>query len=92
MTGIVKQIDKSGRLNIPKETLKAVGIDNGDMVSISTGEDYEGLPSLVITKHEPGCSLCGNPVFHGEFVELNGARICKDCAKKIVWRREKLGF
>lgn len=47
-TGIIRRIDELGRIVIPKEIRKRLGIDNGDLVDIFAYEEQ-----IVLTKFHP---------------------------------------
>jgi bifunctional DNA-binding transcriptional regulator/antitoxin component of YhaV-PrlF toxin-antitoxin module len=80
---ITKVLDAYNRLTIPKETLQAVGISPGDLVAISLDESPDGLPALVLSHYTPGCSLCGQTVYAGHFIEFQGKRICNTCLQNL---------
>ncbi|AOY76662.1 AbrB/MazE/SpoVT family DNA-binding domain-containing protein [Clostridium formicaceticum] len=54
-TGIVRKIDDLGRLVIPKETRRNLGIKEGDPV-----EFYVEDEKIIIQKFQRQCIFCGN--------------------------------
>ncbi|WP_025847653.1 AbrB/MazE/SpoVT family DNA-binding domain-containing protein [Paenibacillus ehimensis] len=53
-TGMVRKIDHLGRIVIPMELRRTLGIDKNDPLEIFVnGEE------IVLRKYAPGCSLCG---------------------------------
>lgn len=74
-TGIVRKIDDLGRIVIPKETRKVLGINEGDSIEFFT----EG-ENIVLKKYQPGCVFCGSA---REIVNFKGKNICKECLKNI---------
>jgi transcriptional pleiotropic regulator of transition state genes len=74
-TGIVRKIDDLGRIVIPKETRKVLGIEAGDSIEIFT----EG-ETLILKKYEPYCIFCGEA---SGVVEYKGKKICKSCLKEL---------
>lgn len=54
-TGIVRKIDELGRIVIPKELRRTMGIQEKDPVEIYT--DGKGI---ILRKYAPGCVFCGS--------------------------------
>ncbi len=73
--GIVRNIDELGRIVIPKEMRKVIGISNGNPVEISSDGE-----KIIITRYALSCSLCAA---EGELTEFCGKKICADCITKI---------
>lgn len=76
-TGITRKVDELGRIVIPIELRRTMGIEEKDPLEIYTTGD-----SIVLKKYERGCVFCGdmNPqVFKGKMV-------CKGCVQEM--RRE----
>ena len=74
-TGMVRNLDKLGRLVIPKETRKVFDINEGDPVEIFTDGD-----KIILKKYNPGCHCCGNV---GDLKEVMGLKICPDCLEEF---------
>ena len=76
-TGIVRQVDELGRIVIPKEMRRVLGISNGDPVEINL-EDTR----IAITKYHRACNLCGSRdcVIATEF---KGKSICNACLEEL---------
>ena len=74
-TGIVRNIDELGRVVVPKELRKKLGIANTDPVEIFVEDD-----KIIIKKYVPVCHFCGNSVGLCEFMEKN---VCTDCIAKL---------
>ena len=74
-TGMVRNLDKLGRLVIPKETRKVFDINEGDPIEIFTDGD-----KIILKKYNPGCHCCGNV---GDLKEVMGLKICNDCLKEL---------
>lgn len=75
-TGIVRRIDDLGRIVIPKEIRRTLGIENGDALEV-----FVNGSQIVFQKYEPGCNVCG---IADEIEQvINGTRICKSCVKLI---------
>ncbi len=75
-TGIIRQVDKMGRVVIPKEIRAQLNIINDkDSFSIS----MEGN-KVILQKFEPTCVFCGNFV---ETVDYEGYTVCTECIEKL---------
>lgn len=74
-TGIVRHIDELGRIVVPKELRKKLGIAACDPVEISSEGD-----SIILTKYSPVCHFCGSTENVSEFKEKS---ICERCIAEI---------
>ena len=74
-TGMVRPVDELGRIVLPKELRRSLGINPRDSVEIFTDGDR-----IVLQKYEPACIFCGNA---DHVVYYEGKRICSDCLAKI---------
>lgn len=75
-TGHVRRIDNLGRLVLPKDIRKALGIISGiDSVEFFLEED-----KLVIKKYSPHCIFCGSVDNIKIFKDRN---ICENCLKEL---------
>lgn len=76
-TGIVRHVDELGRIVIPKEMRRVLGISNGDPVEINLVENR-----IEITKYSRACNLCGSSdsVIATEFM---GKIICQSCLEAL---------
>ena len=74
-TGIIRSVDNLGRIVIPKETRKKLGLQEGAPVEIFVRGD-----EVVITKYTPVCLFCGSK---NEVVELMDKKVCCECVEKI---------
>ena len=54
-TGIVRNVDMLGRIVIPMELRRTLGIEEHDPVEIFTEGD-----TVILRKYQCGCALCGN--------------------------------
>lgn len=75
-TGIVRRIDDLGRVVIPMELRRTLGIAESDPLEIFVEEDR-----IVLRKYQPGCYLCGD--VEGEMKPFYGKRICPKCISDI---------
>ena len=75
-TGIVRRIDDLGRVVIPKELCRTLGIEPKTALEIFV--DSEG--SIILKKYEPACTFCGEA---GNTVTFKDRIICKKCLKEL---------
>ena len=74
-TGIVRKVDELGRIVIPIELRRTLGIDIKDALEIYIDEDR-----IILKKYEPACIFCGNA---GNAHHFNGKLVCKECVKGL---------
>ncbi|BFH60719.1 AbrB/MazE/SpoVT family DNA-binding domain-containing protein [Paenibacillus azoreducens] len=83
-TGIVRYLDGLGRVVIPMELRRTLGIGEKDPFEI-----YVDGERIILKKYAPGCCLCGN--VERELVSLYPEKlICKPCIGIIVKNESKL--
>lgn len=75
-TGIVRNIDELGRIVVPKEIRKKLGIANTDPVEIYVEGD-----KIILTKYLPVCHFCSRSE---NVVEYKGKKICKSCIEELA--------
>ena len=75
-TGIVRSIDKLGRVVIPKELRKTYGLSVEDSVEIFVNDDNQ----IILKKYEPACMFCNRT---DDIIIYEGKSICKDCLERI---------
>ncbi|OPA76770.1 AbrB family transcriptional regulator [Paenibacillus selenitireducens] len=82
-TGMVRQIDDLGRVVIPKELRRTLGISERDPLEIFIDGNR-----VILQKYAPGCVLCGavENVEPGPYGKL----ICKGCTDQIKGQAPKL--
>ncbi len=69
--GVVRKIDELGRIVIPIELRRTMGIDDRDALEILTDGE-----TIVLQKYSPGCIFCGNI---NEVKNYKGKYICVSC-------------
>lgn len=74
-TGIVRQLDKLGRIVLPKELRKVFSIENEDNLEIYVEDD-----KIILKKYMPSCLFCGSDE---DVVEYKGKHICKRCLDEM---------
>jgi len=71
-TGIVRKVDELGRIVLPIELRRTLGIDEKDPLEI-----YVDQERIILKKYQPACIFCGNAsdnrLFHGK-------NVCRECA------------
>ncbi len=74
-TGIVRQVDVLGRIVLPAELRRTMGIEVKDALEIFVDNDC-----IVLRKYRPACVFCGEA---RSVMPFNGHLICGDCLAKI---------
>ena len=80
---IVKSIDQHGRVIVPIDLLRSIGVDRGDSVEIYGYQTGQGEPAIIIKKFQETCHFCPSPLIRGKFHKVNGKKICKECLRQI---------
>ena len=75
-TGIVRKLDRLGRIVIPMELRTSFDIKKDDPLEIFVDGN-----SIVIRKYEPGCIFCGSLE---NVTRFSGKNVCANCAGKII--------
>ena len=70
-TGIVRKVDELGRVVIPIELRRTLGISEKDALEI-----YVDGERIILKKYEPACIFCGNA---DQVTHFKGKIICSDC-------------
>jgi transcriptional pleiotropic regulator of transition state genes len=75
---VVRKIDSLGRVVIPAEQRRALGISEGDLI-----ETRLEFGRVVILKVEPECALCGSV---SDLSEMLDKHVCNNCVRSLVDR------
>ncbi|MBS4031907.1 MAG: AbrB/MazE/SpoVT family DNA-binding domain-containing protein [Clostridiales bacterium] len=75
-TGIVRKVDELGRVVIPIELRRTLGIDVKDSLEI-----YVDSEKIILKKYEPACIFCGNA---DHVKHYKGRIICGECIKEMA--------
>ncbi len=75
-TGIVRKTDALGRIVIPVELRRTLGIEIKDLIEIYVDGDM-----VVLKKYEPTCVFCSSSTDVIEYKEKN---VCRNCAEKLA--------
>lgn len=74
-TGIVRKVDELGRIVLPIELRRTLGIAEKDALEI-----YVEGSEIILKKYEPACIFCAN----AKNVEIyKGKNICAACMKEF---------
>ena len=73
--GIVRKVDDVGRIVLPIEIRRIMGIAERDSLLISMNEN-----EIVIRKHEPICLFCGS---NRGLKDFRGKTICAECIREM---------
>ena len=73
-TGIVRKVDELGRIVIPIELRRNLGIEIKDSLEVFTESD-----TIILKKYEPLCLLCGSSI---NLQIINNKKICSTCITK----------
>jgi AbrB family transcriptional regulator, transcriptional pleiotropic regulator of transition state genes len=74
-TGIVRPVDELGRIVIPIELRRTLGIDVKDGLDIFVDGER-----IILRKYEPGCLFCGQA---DDVIQFKGKKICSDCLSNV---------
>ena len=74
-TGIVRKVYVLGRIVLPSELRKSLGIEIKDSLEIYVSGD-----SIILKKYLPACIFCGEA---NEVTVFKGKNICSKCLKQL---------
>ena len=72
-TGIVRKVDELGRIVLPIEMRRTLGIGEKDSLEIF-------IDGVVLKKYSPACIFCGSAKNNFDY---KGKRICRDCLSNL---------
>ena len=75
-TGIVRRVDKLGRVVIPIELRRTMNIEIKDALELFVDGN-----SIVLKKYLPACVFCGNA---DDIAAFHGLNVCKKCRAEIA--------
>ncbi|WP_321834040.1 AbrB/MazE/SpoVT family DNA-binding domain-containing protein [Clostridium butyricum] len=73
--GIVRKVDELGRIVIPMELRRTLGIAEKDAVEIFVDGEQ-----IIMKKYNPSCIFCGEA---RNAISYKGKNICTDCLEEI---------
>lgn len=74
-TGIVRNVDELGRIVIPVELRRMLGVEVTDPIEVYTTEEQ-----IILKKYEPACLFCHDS---GEMTYFKGKLVCRTCLSDI---------
>ncbi len=75
-TGMIRPVDKMGRVVIPKELRAQLKVENNrDCFEIFADGD-----KIILKKYQPTCVFCDS---NGESIKYCGYNVCKECIEKM---------
>ena len=74
-TGIVRKVDELGRIVLPIEMRRTLGIEEKDALEI-----YVEGSSVILKKYKPSCIFCDTTK---DIVVFKGKNICPKCLKEL---------
>ena len=75
-TGIVRKVDELGRIVLPIELRRTLGISEKDALEI-----YVDGNQVILKKYEPACIFCNEA---SDVVTYKGKNICKKCIDDLL--------
>ena len=70
-TGIVRPVDALGRVVIPIELRRSLGIERDDSLEV-----FVDGPYIMLKKYQPACIFCGEM---DGILQVHGKNICEKC-------------
>lgn len=74
-TGIVRKVDELGRIVLPIELRRTLGIDEKDSLEIYVDEN-----TIMLKKYEPACIFCGSA---DNVINFKGKNVCEHCRNEL---------
>ena len=74
-TGIVRKVDELGRIVLPIELRRTLGIKEKDRIEIFVDGE-----SIILRKYQPACIFCYNAK---DIINYKGKNICPDCIRAM---------
>lgn len=74
-TGIVRKVDELGRIVLPIELRRTLGIEEKDRIEIFVDGE-----SIILRKYQPACIFCDNAK---DIISYKGKNICPDCIRAM---------
>lgn len=73
--GIVRKVDELGRIVLPIELRRVLGIEIKDALEIFVDDEY-----IMLKKYEPACVFCGNAK---NVKSIQNKNVCEDCLAQL---------
>jgi AbrB family transcriptional regulator, transcriptional pleiotropic regulator of transition state genes len=75
-TGIVRKVDSLGRIVLPIELRRVLGIEIKDPIEIFVDEGQ-----IILKKYQPACMFCDNAT---DITTFKDKKICKPCLEELA--------
>ena len=75
-TGMIRPVDKMGRVVIPKEIRSKLQIKN----DVDSFEIYMDGDKIILKKYRPACIFCNSLT---ECIDFETYTVCKSCIEKL---------
>jgi transcriptional pleiotropic regulator of transition state genes len=75
-TGIVRKLDRLGRIVLPIELRRVLKINIEDPIEIYVDGEF-----IFLRKYQATCTFCDNAEDLGKY---NGKLLCRDCARELA--------
>lgn len=75
-TGIVRKVDELGRIVLPIELRRTLGIEEKDRIEIFVDGE-----SIILRKYQSACIFCDNAK---DIINYKGKNICPDCIRAMT--------
>lgn len=82
-TGIVRKIDKLGRIVLPVDLRRTMDMSIQDAIEIYTEQD-----KIILKKYKNTCMLCGNTE-QNDLISFDNKYLCKDCIDKLKMEEQQ---
>lgn len=86
-TGVVRKVDSLGRVVLPIELRRTLGIEGADGGKGTPLEIYVDGENIVLKKHNPGCECCGET---NGLTEILGLKVCPKCLREFEKASRKI--
>ena len=73
--GVVRKVDELGRIVLPIELRRTLGIEIKDPLEISVDGQY-----VLLSKYEPACIFCGSSK---DIKVFKNRKVCSACAEEV---------
>ncbi len=75
----IKQIDRAGRVLIPRQLMDMLGYEIGTPVHVMLGENGD----IIIRRNETRCDVCGKPL-SDRHAKIGNKKLCLSCCEAAV--------
>ncbi|MGI6665578.1 MAG: AbrB/MazE/SpoVT family DNA-binding domain-containing protein [Christensenellaceae bacterium] len=80
-TGIVRPVDSLGRIVLPIELRRIMGIECKDSIEIFVDDQY-----IMLKKYQPSCIFCNSM---DDIIHYKNKLVCKECVDKMAAEYEE---